>query len=197
MDNYLKYYWLETEYLEKEVYADFHAKGFLTEEQFFAIIFWKSKRPAKKWIRPNLTDAASDKHLTAKLYEAKEYDKKLETLLLQKGFNIAMASGILTILYPDIFTVYDYRLRDQINKYLESAHKPLVADLSAITDIEKKKKLYWSYVSSVREVYPDLSLRNSDRVLWAKSWYEYLKDFLADKTEEDGSVEKSGLVFRE
>ena len=184
--NYLEYYWLE-KYIEKKVKSAFVENNFLTAEQFFSIIFWKSKRPAKR-IRAGLLNVAI-KELTEAIDKEKDHDAKLDILLKRDGFDIAMASAVLTILYPKIFTVYDYRVRDQLNKRIEKLNKgsktklEKVRDLSTVSNRQEKKKLYWEYVELVRSAGTELSLRDCDRALWAKSWYEDLQDFI-------GSVNK-------
>ena len=177
MENYLKYYWLEKDYLEKEVVPSFHDKGYLTAEQFFAIVFWKSKRRADL-IRKTLNDDKSVKAFTSKVYGADNHDDRLTLLLSKEGVGIAMASGILTILYPQHFTVYDYRVRDQLN---ELCGEKKISDIGALpkNNIEKIKSFYWEYVTAVKEVHPDLSLRDCDRTLWGQSWSVGLQNFLA------------------
>src|SRR3989338_6236150 len=186
--DYLKYYWLEN-YLEKKVRPAFVKNHFLTAEQFFAIIFWKSKRPAKR-IRAGFLNAVV-KDLIEAIHGEEDGNAKLDILLDKDGFDIAMASAVLTILYPKIFTVYDYRVRDQLNKQIEKLNKGSktklenVKDLGTVSNRQEKKKLYWEYVKLVRDTDSKLSLRDCDRALWGKSWYEDLQDFI-------GSVEKPG-----
>ncbi len=180
--NYLKYYWLDN-YLEKEVRPAFVKNHFLTAEEFFAIIFWKSKRPAKR-IRASLSDEAI-KNLTETIANEKDLDTKLDILLDKDGFDIAMASAVLTTLYPETFTVYDYRVREQVNKRIGDGSEK-IRNLSTVVNRKEKKRLYWKYVSLVRGTYPALSLRDCDRTLWGESWYEDMQDFI-------GSVNNSGL----
>lgn len=177
MEKNLKYYWLEKEYLEKEVAPSFRDKGYLTAEQFFAIVFWKSKRRADL-IRKTLNDDKSVKAFTAKIHDANSHDERLDLLLSKEGVGIAMASGILTILYPRHFTVYDYRVRNELNQLLGEKKIPDIGALPK-SNAQKIAKLYWEYVKTVQEVHPDLSLRDCDRTLWGQSWLAGLKDFLS------------------
>lgn len=191
MQNYIKYYWIESEYLEKEVFLHFDNKGYLTPEQFFSILFWKSKRPIKKWVRPQLPNE-SVKSLTREISSSPTKSdtgekEKLDVLLGQSGFGIAMASAVLSVLYPTDYTVYDYRAREQLNKECFKKYRKegkLLRDISAITnDIanrQKIKKTYWEFVEIVKRIAEDkgLTLRNCDRYLWGKSWYEDLEKFI-------------------
>ena len=77
-----------------------------------------------------------------------------------------MASAILTVLYPDEFTIYDYRLCEQLRDF----HK--LATLSRFEDVWDG---YQVLLERVRAMTPDgLSLRDRDRYLWGKSAYEQL-----------------------
>lgn len=189
MQNYIKYYWLEDEYLEKEVFSHFKINGYLTPEQFFSILFWKSKRPIKKWVRPHLSNEMV-KSLTEEIHSKSrrsdgDEKEKLDVLLSQPGFGIAMASAVLSTLYPVDFTVYDYRAREQLNmdcfkKYRKEGK--FLRDISTVSNNKIIKELYWEFVETVQRIADDkkLSLRNCDRYLWGKSWYEDLGKFLKD-----------------
>ena len=77
-----------------------------------------------------------------------------------------MASAILTVLYPEEFTVYDVRVCDSLG----DCHK-----LSNVTDFEKLWHGYVEFKSKVSQAVPDeLSLRDKDRYLWGKSFHEQL-----------------------
>src|SRR5690606_20220755 len=109
MREYLKYYNLER-YLEKDVYSFFHANHYLTAEQFFAVIFWKSRFTPT---HVGALDNAAVSELTKRIFEASSPLMKLQVLLGDnqgqgriQGFRLAVASALLTILYPDDFTVY-------------------------------------------------------------------------------------------
>ncbi len=204
--DYLKYYWLEKEYLEKEVYSDFHTKGYLTPEQFFAIIEWKNQKFGKTKI--SLTDKEIGE-LTDDIFNATSRKERLQILLENdkghiRGIRLATASAILTILYPMEFTVYDIRVRKQLVKLSKNRKPPLWEEVEVWNKKEKKKewvplditsnadagvkKYLEDYLPAVRKVAEEngkLELRDCDRALWAKDWYEDLQNFI-------GSVDKSG-----
>lgn len=186
--NYLKYYWLEQEYLEREVQPFFLANGFLTAKHFFAIIKWK--RPGNASLIKNIflrNVQTGDKestentlnnivmNITKDIAEAATKEKRIEKLMNKNGFQLAMASAVLTILYPDTFTVYDWRVRGQID----------CPDITYQRD--RVRKYFDKYVKQVlergREITqnPTLSLRDCDRILWAKSWYESFEKFLTNR----------------
>ena len=73
-----------------------------------------------------------------------------------------MASAILTVLSPKVFTVYDVRACQQI--------KP-IEDFTKLGNCENFAKVWDGCIRYVAAIYAallqDLSLRDKDRVLWA------------------------------
>ena len=178
--HYLKYYWLE-KYLETEVFGDFHTKHHLTPEQFFSIIIWKrnaSKTSIKRKLldgKPITTLSKTIEEITHSIYKAPSKEEKLRCLLKVGGIDLAIASAVLTILYPTEFSVYDFRVREEIHGYKDITPLPIEA---------KIKKYLDEYIPSVRKS-AHLSLRDCDRALWGKSWHEDLQKFVK-------SVDKPG-----
>ena len=77
------------------------------------------------------------------------------------GFLLPMATAILTVLWPDEFTVYDIRVCDSLNRFHE---------LGNLTKFDRIWAGYGNFVDGVRDAAPaNLSLRDKDRYLWAKS----------------------------
>ena len=71
-----------------------------------------------------------------------------------------MASAILAVCWPEEFTVYDYRVRDQIKGFLKLN----------TGNFEKIWKHYGEYKAKVSKLAPiGLSLRDTDRYLYGKS----------------------------
>lgn len=187
--NYLKYYWLEKDFFP-EIYKYFHEKRTLTPEQFFSIIVWKSIRPRKRIKQGLLANGEpldeAVYNLTKRIYKAQPKEEKLEILIgdgkekkKQDGFQLAMASAILTVLYPKDFTVYDFRVRSQLINPKDNTQE--------YPDITGSKKVihkyFCEYIPQVLQKgweiskNSKLSLRDCDRLLWAKSWHEDLKEF--------------------
>lgn len=179
LKNYLKYYWLDN-YLGKEVQPSFVDKGFLTAEEFFAIVEWKVPRFGKTKL--SYLNSADIKKLTKRIYEASSSKERLQILLKdddgkgRKGVRLAMASAILTVLYPEELTVYDIRVRKQLRKRGLWQEDPddITNDKYAID------KYLEEYLPRVRKLAQEnnLSLRDCDRALWSEDWREDLQKFL-------------------
>ena len=83
------------------------------------------------------------------------------------GFLLPMASAILAILYPKEFTVYDRRVCECLAGFHDLANR------SAFDVVWEG---YCRFLEAVDDATPDgLSLRDKDRWLWGKSFYENLK----------------------
>jgi hypothetical protein len=167
--NYLNYYNLE-DYLFTDVTNAFRDRGYLTPEEFFSIVIWKANR-AKTSIKRKLAKragnlAAAVEDLTGRIYQAASDEERLRIFLDDFRIALPMASAILTVLYPDRFTVYDVRVRDQLNVQDFAGRK---------NQIELYFKEYLPKVAAIPEA---KALRDKDRYLWGKSAYEDLQYFL-------------------
>ena len=77
-----------------------------------------------------------------------------------------MASAILTVLYPDDFTIYDVRVCTALNDF---------AYLDNTTNPDRRWEQYSSYRLAVEKAVSEpLSLRDKDRWLWGKSFFNQL-----------------------
>lgn len=86
------------------------------------------------------------------------------------GFRLPMASAILTVLFPDSFTVYDVRVCDVIHERGFNFHS-----LTGRKFSEGLWDDYMAYINAVSATAPkEYSLRDKDRFLWGKSFYEQL-----------------------
>jgi hypothetical protein len=112
---YLKLYYIEN-YILSDVKDNFSRNGFLNSFDFFCIIIWKANRAksniAKRLLQYNPDLEKSVKDLTSKIYLTKDDEQKLKILLVDYKFRLPMASAILSILYPNKFTIYDIRVCD-------------------------------------------------------------------------------------
>ncbi len=82
-----------------------------------------------------------------------------------------MASAILTVLYPEDFTVYDVRVCDSVGSFHSTGNR---------TDFGKLWDEYVQFRAAVEEAAPQtLSLRDKDRYLWGKSFHDQLQSDLA------------------
>jgi len=166
---YLKYYDLE-KYILTDVRAKYKAEGYLNSFDFFCIIIWKANRAkskiAKRLMKMNSNLDQAIKDLTNKIFVAEENKEKLRILLEDYGFRLPMASAILSLLYPNYFTIYDVRVCETFPEY---------KGLDNLI-FENLWKGYCNYIESVRNYETqNLSLRDKDRLLWGKSFYEQLQ----------------------
>jgi hypothetical protein len=73
-----------------------------------------------------------------------------------------MASSILSVLYPQYFTVYDIRVCGLV---------PGFDKLTDIANFERQWSCYQKYIEAVRGAVPyRYSLRDKDKYLWGKSF---------------------------
>ena len=178
--DYLKFYDLE-HYLFTEVSGRFRRTGEISSADFYMIVIWKANR-AKSRIRNRLSRheggfAGAVEALIAALRDADGPAKRLEELMRIWGFRLPMATAILTVLYPQEFTVYDTRVCEQLGAFQGLADRQFSDTLWDD---------YRSYMAVVSRAAPSgLSLRDKDRFLWARSFYEGV---LRDLTPGDGEA---------
>src|SRR4051812_34233514 len=119
--DYVGYYNLEA-YLLDTVRDRFDKQARLNAFDFFSIVIWKANRAksrvAKRLLArgfANLEAAVSE--LTAGIALQPDSKERLRYLMFDWGFRLPMASAILAILYPDDFTVYDFRACDEVGGF--------------------------------------------------------------------------------
>ncbi len=166
--DYLKFYSLE-EYLFGEVRNDFLKRGYLYPAEFFCIVIWKANR-AKTAIKRKLLKfdrnlSSAVKKMTREIHFASTNEDKLRFMLERWGFSLPMATAVLTVLYPNDFSVYDVRVREQLG----------IKDFSGRKD--QITKYFSEFLPKVRKS-TGKSLREKDKYLWGKSFYEDLQRFL-------------------
>ena len=114
--DYRKYSDLER-YLFGEVGPRIAETGEISPADFYVIIIWKANR-AKTRVRDRLNKRAGGfagavKAMAASLHASTGPKQRLEVVMREWGFRLPIASAILTVLYPDDFTVYDRRVCGQ------------------------------------------------------------------------------------
>jgi len=166
--NYDKYYNLET-YLFDEVGPRFRKEGIIHPLDFYFILTWKanrSKNKAKERLK-GIADGSfksSVHRISRALSSSTSSVEKLRLLMKDWGFRLPTATAILTVLYPDEFTVYDVRVCNSLKAF----HR-----LESRRFTEKLWGDYLNFKAAVERAGPkNLSLRNKDRYLWGKSLYE-------------------------
>jgi len=174
--DFRSYYDLET-YLFDTVSPRFAKEGTLDAFDFFCIAIWKANR-AKSKVAKRLLARHSDldaavRDLVRMIAAAPSPRDKLQVLMTEWGFLLPMASAILTVLYPNDFTVYDFRVCDALG------------DFHSLTNRIQFQSIwegYERYVAAVREKAPaELSLRDKDRWLWGRSFQIELLQDIADE----------------
>jgi len=166
--DYGKFYNLE-QYLFNEVQPKFAVTGSICTLDFFLIVIWKSNR-AKSKTKKRLAGLAGGSFASAveqiakSMVEADSPKRQLQVLMEEWGFLLPMATAILTVLYPDEFTVYDIRVCDVLGRFHELGTRKFSGKLWGE---------YLEFVHAVAKAAPaGLTLRNQDRYLWGRSFYE-------------------------
>ena len=121
MEDYGQYYDLES-YLFKSVGPRFRELGVISAFDFFCIVIWKANRAKSKVAQRiidsgNLTGGNLNERircLMETLFKKQTSKDRLQYLMSDLGFRLPMASAILTVLYPEMFTVYDERVCKQL-----------------------------------------------------------------------------------
>ena|ERR1700732_2282033 len=174
--DYLKYYDLEA-YLFEDVRQRFHKRGKLDAFDLFSIIVWKSNRSksrlAKRLAKKSGTLEAAATQFTGALFKAGSPEARMRVATKDWGFNLPMASAILTVLWPKYFTVFDVRVCEEIkfqivkrermwqrySRYRESVRRsvpsaPRLRDILWIgkerTTLMRRKQLIYRYKGSSR-----------------------------------------------
>jgi hypothetical protein len=169
--DYRKFYDLER-YLFTEVGPRFVKTGDLSPADFYMIVIWKANR-AKTKVRDRLNKreggfAAAVKSMAASLHASADSMERLKVMIKDWGFALPMATAILTVLFPEDFSVYDVRVSGQVEGGFEKLANRQFSD-----DLWTE---YRKFLKAVRAAAPEgLSLRDKDRYLWGRSFYEGVK----------------------
>lgn len=187
MPNPIAYYNLE-KFLLTDVREHFLRDGSLGAFDLFSIIIWKSNRSKSKVARRLLAKSSNrnleqiSRNISAAIARAKSDKEKMRVLITEGGFKLAIASAILTILYPDEFTIYDYRTAAQIDEGAKLKTK------TNFDDIWDGYALFRSKVAAIR---CGDNLREKDHYLFGKSRMEDLiEDIGTGFTREDETKAK-------
>ncbi|SRR6266568_2670204 len=169
----LNYYNLE-DFLFGAVRERFERDHSLSAFDFFSIIIWKANR-AKSKVAVNLMKCDRQRRgdleaivraLTSEVWDQPDEQSRLKILLEIWGMRLPMASAILSVLWPEQFTVYDVRVCGELlNKGCDDFKR-----LAELKSFEGLWKGYCRYVNAVRTaVNREVSLRDKDRFLWGQS----------------------------
>lgn len=165
---HLRYYDLES-YLFGEVHGHFKSLGTLTDEEFFAIVIWKSNRSKTK-VRDGIAESkTSIRSLMCRVADATDPKTKIQILDDIDGIGLPIASAILAVCYPDEFTIVDIRAKKALKEIAEEDEvKKIIGDPSASIDA------YLEYIQLCKDlaIRYSVTLRDFDRFLWGKDFYE-------------------------
>ncbi len=170
MRDFLRLYHLEA-YLFREVTGRFQKEGTLSAFDFFCIVIWKANRAKSKVAArmrnkgyADLTTAVDA--LLRGVSNAADNRGRLRVLVEEWRFRLPMASAILSVLYPEDFTVYDVRVCDVLGDFKDAQYR---------TPFEALWGRYSAYIEAVRAAVPGQpALRDKDRYLWGRSFAEQL-----------------------
>ena len=170
-------------HLFDEVSARFRRDGTLSVADFYAIIVWKSNRTKTK-IKKALKEAGlSADTLMSQVAGAKADITRLRLLNKVRNIGLPIASAILTVCYPDRFTVLDYR-----------AWQSAVAEgMPGLPDAFPETAPEYLQYRDACQAFAErvgLSLRDLDRALWARSWEKDLQALIAKKPAEEQADEE-------
>ena len=143
---------------------------------FFCIVIWKANRAKSKGAL-RLIDKDPRKRsdldkivklLTYSLWQASSSKRLLQILIEQWGFHLPMAAAILTVLYPKYFTIYDPRVCGGLDEYSDLINRILIRSVW---------QGYREFCVPVKNsINRDYSMRDKDRILWAKSFKKQLEN---------------------
>ena len=179
MTDYRNYYLSNLEgYLLEQVRPNFLRIGFLSASEFFCIVIWKANRAKSKIAKKLLRDSGfksldeAVRKLTEDVAQAGTAEARMKVLVGKWRFALPMASAILTILYPEEFTVYDVRVAGVIDK----EHQTNLVQLGNRKTFARLWSGYEEYVDWVKKAAPSaISLREKDHHLWGKSFFLQLQ----------------------
>jgi hypothetical protein len=157
----------QEQYLFETVGPRFREQKFLAAFDFFCIVIWKANRAKSKIAtrlinKNNGTLEQAVEQLTREIAQAVRDQDRLEVLMSGWGIRLPMASAILTVLYPNQFTIYDVRVCEVLDDFRSPGNT---------THPARCWEGYRTYVKAVqRAVIEPLSLRDKDRWLWGQSF---------------------------
>jgi len=172
--NYIEFYDAEKLLFEK-VAPEFRQGIDPSVMHFETLLGWKSERPGDAhWMRltrisgGTMEDAVAA--ICADIRSAEDHSARLKVLIRKWQFALPTAATILTVFYPEFFTMYDVRTRRQTN----------TEDWSQRTFTPALWEHYCEFKAKIVALAPpDLPLRDADRYVMGKDTYESREKKLA------------------
>jgi hypothetical protein len=182
--NYIEFYNEETLLFEK-IGPEFQRGKDPSVIDFETLLAWKSDRPGDAhWMRlsnicTTIEDAVAG--LCADIRSAENHEARLNVLMRKWGFLLPTAATILTVFYPEFFTMYDERTRRQTS----------TENWSQRRFTPKLWKHYCEFKDKIIALAsPGLTLRDADRYVMGKDTYELRKEKLARIARGEGKPRK-------
>lgn len=157
-----------------KVRARFAIDGTLEPIDLMAILVWKANRAKNMHIKrvggPEAFCQNAPK-LGAALFNAKGNSERLKVALGEPWrFRLPTATALLTVLFPDDFTIYDVRVCEFIPGFDGLANRRYSEELYV---------RYTQFKEAVRSAAPCAqTLREADQYLWGLSWIRNTEDTL-------------------
>lgn len=162
-------------YLFSVVTERFARQGWLGALDIMAIANWKASRARIHFARRIVTKSgqsieAGARALTRAIAASDTDEMRFRVVCGSWGFPLPTGSALLTVCFPEKFTVYDIRVCSELNAFHH---------LGARTRIETLWQGYLEFVTAVRAAAPvGLSLRQADRWLWGRSRHRDLQELV-------------------
>lgn len=161
-----KEYYDDETYLLEKVAPHFRLTGKLDTPDFMMMLIWKAER-AKNHHKKRLREKAGSfrkgvEELASDIWLAKDRRNRLQVLMSRWGFLLPTGTAILTLLYQDEFTVYDWRVCEEVGiEYGPWCYRGFSDSLW---------EHYESFQRAVMSSLPEIaSLREKDRFLIGRS----------------------------
>jgi hypothetical protein len=164
--DYLGFYDSES-YLLDVVGEKFRKTGILEPIDFMTMLIWKAER-AKNYHKKRLADrgkctfSEAVSQLATGIHQSMSHKERLKYLMEKWWFQLPTATAILTLLYPQEFTVFDWRVCMEVGIDYEPWYGRNFSD--ALWEH------YLSFKKAVEKKGPqNLSLRDKDRFFIGRS----------------------------
>lgn len=160
-------------YLFSHVTQTCQTTGMLSAFDFFCIIIWKANRAKSKIARRLLTATGTAtledavRIVTTTLAATPDPRERFDLLVDRWGLRLPMATAVLTVLYPNEFSVYDYRVCAVL---ADKCGVPGLDTLGNVVNSDHRWEGYQKFLGAVRDAAPGRPLRSADRALWGTSF---------------------------
>ena len=159
------------DYLFSVVTTKFETTGQIDAIEFYAILDWKASRARTRHLRRLRLIAGNFEvavqSICSELVTARSDEERLGFLITKWQFKLPTATAILTVLYPERFTIYDVRVCRALG-----GHDSLGSQRWSSTLWQH----YQSFVRAVRQAAPNAKcLRECDQFVWGQDKEKVLR----------------------